>query len=83
MSADNIDGFQEILKEYLEEIPMTSEALLVGGIVIAEWMRPDGTRFLTRNAIGEIPDWQVQGYLFSSLHGNETWDNPESAGEQE
>lgn len=73
----NLDDFQGLLRQAMEDIPATSEALLVGGIVISEWLKPDGKRILAKSPIGDIPDWQAQGYLFSALHGESTWTPPE------
>lgn len=63
------DQFQELLKHTLE-IEQTDEAILVGGIIIAEWMMPNGRRFLTRNGIGHVTEWQAQGYLYSTIDGD-------------
>lgn len=56
-----------------EDIP--EGALLIGWIVIAEWMAPDGDRWLSRIDGGAssraLPAWQTQGYLHNSLHDAE------------
>jgi hypothetical protein len=48
-------------------------AVLMGWLVIAEWMHPSGYRWLsklTANAQGDrdCPDWQWQGYAHNALH---------------
>lgn len=70
----NREEFQELLKSNLTQFEATHDAYLVGGIVIGEWMSPDGGRYLTRNAIGNVAEWQAQGYLFSTLHAEAGWD---------
>jgi hypothetical protein len=48
-------------------------AMLKGWVTIAEWVAPDGERWLSVAAAGSspadpAPDWQIQGYLFNILH---------------
>lgn len=70
----NREEFQELLKSNLTQFDAIPDAYLVGGLVIGEWMAPDGSRYLTRNAIGNVSEWQAQGYLFSTLHAEQGWD---------
>ncbi len=46
-------------------------AMLLGWVAVAEWMAPDGKRWLSvvdGNASGEgCPAWQRQGYLHNAL----------------
>ena len=48
-------------------------AVLVGWVVVAEWVAPDGTRTLTRMSGtpgGTVPpEWQTRGYLHEALFG--------------
>jgi hypothetical protein len=46
-------------------------AVLTGYVVIAEWAKPDGTRWLTKTA-GDLNDegpgvWTVKGWLYHAL----------------
>jgi hypothetical protein len=69
----------DVLQDYAIEVD-GSRALLVGWCVVAEWMAPDGNRwlsFLGTDARGEpAPTWQAQGYLHNALHD---WPNSDDA----
>jgi hypothetical protein len=55
-------------------------AVLVGWVVVAEWVGPDGTRTLTRMSGtpgGAVPpEWQTRGYLHEALFGK--WNTSEA-----
>jgi hypothetical protein len=55
-------------------------AVLVGWVVVAEWVGPDGTRTLTRMSGtpgGAVPpEWQARGYLHEALFGK--WNTSEA-----
>jgi hypothetical protein len=55
-------------------------AVLVGWVVVAEWVGPDGTRTLTRMSGtpgGTVPpEWQSRGYLHEALFGK--WNTSEA-----
>lgn len=53
--------------------PELDGAVLMGWLVIAEWMHPTDARWLlkvTGDATGSkaVPDWQWQGYAHNALH---------------
>lgn len=54
-----------------------ADHMLVGFAVIAEWVAPDGQRFLTfTGGAGEgepLPEWTVQGYLHNALGSMSDW----------
>lgn len=64
-----------MLAESIQATASTDEelngAVLMGWVVVAEWMSPAGQRWLSRvdgSASGEgCPAWQVQGYLHNAL----------------
>jgi hypothetical protein len=47
-------------------------AMLMGWVVVAEWMAPDGERWLSRvdgtAARKGCPEWQREGYLHNALY---------------
>lgn len=51
--------------------------MLVGFVTIAEWVAPDGKRYLTlTGGAGEgqpLPEWTVQGYLHNALGPMAAW----------
>lgn len=52
------------------------DGLLVGWIIVAEWLDPaDGQRWLSRLAHEGSTSWQRQGYLHNALY--ESWDEYE------
>lgn len=56
-----------------EELP--EGAMLLGWVAVAEWMAPDGNRWLSianGDARGRgAPEWQSQGYLHNALFSPE------------
>ena len=55
--------------------PDAFEGVLVGYVLVAEWVGPSGQRTLTRNngtMQGDVylPEWQQKGYLHEALFGN-------------
>lgn len=50
---------------------MPEGAVLMGFVLVAEWMAPDGVRWLSAIDSGPtddaLPEWQRQGYLHSEL----------------
>ena len=71
MGEETIQHAIEASAEHNEKL---DGALLVGWVVIAEWVGVDGTRSLVRmsGTPGETvpPIWQTKGYLHESLYGN-------------
>lgn len=60
-------------------------AVLIGFVALAEWMAPDGERWLSQiSGVGDgeqgIPDWQRQGYLHNALHD---WPNPNGTDDED
>lgn len=53
-------------------------AMLLGWVVVAEWMAPDGDRWLSRLSgtpqDRDAAEWQIQGYLTNALEPG--WDRP-------
>ena len=47
-------------------------ALVVGWVVLCEWVAPDGERWLTKLTNPNCTIWQQQGYLHNGL--NTGWD---------
>jgi hypothetical protein len=57
-----------------DELP--AGALLIGWVLVADWMSPDGDRWLSRECGGatrdRLPGWQERGYLHEALfHGDD------------
>jgi hypothetical protein len=52
--------------------PEMDGAVLIGWVAVAEWMAPDGSRWLSKLdglASGDgAPTWTQQGYLHNALH---------------
>ena len=59
-----------------EDLP--EGAMLMGWLTIAEWMAPDGNRWLSKidgNTNSEsMPPWQAQGYLHNALFDAPSFD---------
>lgn len=50
----------------------TADGVLTAWVVVAEWMTPDGERWLTRLDSDAITAWQRDGMLDHGLRGD--WD---------
>lgn len=62
----------------------TAEAVLISAVVVAEWMSPDGARWISRiastNGGDETPPtWTTEGLLHHALHGD--WTGEDDADE--
>lgn len=71
-----IDGPQtihEAIQASQENNDRLDRSVLVGWIVVAEWVGPDGSRTLTRMSgtpgSSVPPEWQTRGYLHEALFG--------------
>lgn len=60
-------------------------AVLMGWVLVAEWMAPSGERWLSKvdgTAMGQgCPNWQTQGYLHNALFDAEAFGGGEDASE--
>lgn len=66
---------QEGINRVVGAVPPKGNVLLVGWVVVAEWMEPAGDRFVSRMLSEGASPWQAKGYLFEGLNG--LWpDNP-------
>lgn len=49
------------------------EAMLLKYVVVAEWIDPDGSRYMTRRAANTsgdgLPTWEYRGLLHEALYG--------------
>ena len=71
-----VSSEQAGIDQVIGAIPPKTDALLVGWVVMAEWMEPTGDRFLSRLLSAGSTPWQAKGYLMEGLNG--TWPpNPE------
>jgi len=64
---------------------VTESGLLLGYVVVSEWMTVDGDRYLsqesgTGHAGDGLPKWQVRGYLNEALNH---WPEPSYEEEEE
>jgi hypothetical protein len=63
----------EAIQASREENEKLHQSVLIGWIVIAEWVNGDGTRSLVRMSGtpggAQPPDWQANGYLHEALFG--------------
>jgi hypothetical protein len=67
---------QEGIDRTIGEFPPKEDVLLVGWVVMAEWMEPGGDRFISRLLADGSTPWQAKGYLYEGLNG--VWPfNPE------
>ena len=61
-------------------------SVLIGWIVVAEWMDAAGNRWLSRigsagDATRQPPEWQWQGYLYNALH-EQNWPQDDAADDE-
>jgi hypothetical protein len=50
--------------------------ILTKALVISEWLTPDGKRYLARSPIGELTQWDIQGFCISTLDSGD-WEATE------
>jgi hypothetical protein len=71
-------AIQEALEASAAENDALDGSVLVGWVVIAEWVGPNGVRSLVRMGGtpggSAPPTWQTRGYLHEALFGH--WDDP-------
>jgi hypothetical protein len=67
---------QEGLDRVISAFRPKDDVMLVGWVVMAEWMEPSGDRFISRMLCEGSTPWQAKGYMFEGLNGK--WPpNPE------
>ena len=73
MGGDSRQTIHDAIQASRNDNEKLDQAVLVGWIVIAEWVGSDGTRSLVRmsgTAGGAQPaPWQTRGYLHEALFG--------------
>jgi hypothetical protein len=71
--SDGPERLHNAIQQSQEGNGRLESSVLVGWIVVAEWVGPDGARSLTRmsgTAGGAVPpEWQARGYLHEALFG--------------
>jgi hypothetical protein len=60
---------QTQINDTLAVMPPKDGVLLVGWVVMAEWIEPGGDRFISRLLCDGSTPWQAKGYLFEGLNG--------------
>jgi hypothetical protein len=71
--SDGPEKLHDAIQHSQETNGRLESSVLVGWIVVAEWVGPDGRRSLTRMSGtpgGAVPpEWQTRGYLHEALFG--------------
>jgi hypothetical protein len=71
--SDGPQTLHDAIQASQETNDRLDRSVLVGWIVVAEWVGPDGVRTLTRMSGtpgGAVPpEWQTRGYLHEALFG--------------
>jgi hypothetical protein len=71
--SDGPERLHNAIQQSQEGNGRLESSVLVGWIVVAEWVGPDGARSLTRMSGtpgGAVPpEWQARGYLHEALFG--------------
>lgn len=65
-------ALQECRPEVEDGLGPDDGSLVVGWVVVSEWMATDGQRWLTKLTHENCTTWQQQGYLHNAL--NTSWD---------
>lgn len=71
--ADESDPRRDALHHFLQEqgpAEIDKQAVLVGWVVVQDWMDEDGDRWLTRAHSASIPTWVAAGLHHEALNGN-------------
>jgi hypothetical protein len=59
-----------------EEVPIMNAGILTKALVISEWLTPDGKRYLARTPVGELTQWDIQGFCVSTMDASD-WQDPD------
>jgi hypothetical protein len=65
---------EAFLREAMEA-DIVQNGILTKALVISEWITPDGKRYLARSPIGEITQWDIQGFCISTMESGGDWEN--------
>jgi hypothetical protein len=50
--------------------PFDSGAMVVRFVVVVDWAKPDGTRWVSRIGSEDLTEWERDGLLHHALNGN-------------
>ena len=80
LGSGGAEKLHDAIQVSQEDNGRLDSAVLVGWVVVAEWVGRDGTRTLTRMSGtpgGAVPpEWQTRGYLHEALFGK--WNTSEA-----
>lgn len=70
---DLSDERRDALHEFLQgqgPKDVEKQAVLVGWVVVSDWMDEDGDRWLSKAHSASIPEWAAAGLHHEALHGD-------------
>jgi hypothetical protein len=71
--SDNSDPWRDAIHDALQsgsELAKRDHAVLTGWVIVAEWMTPDGDRWLTKGYASNVTHWQASGMHYEAIHGD-------------
>jgi hypothetical protein len=72
--SDDSDPAREAIHEAIQaHAPSGRKAILTGWVMVAEWMDPEGDRWLSRAHAASTTSWAANGMHHEVLHGD-GWD---------
>jgi hypothetical protein len=75
-----LDEARPIIAEAIQQAAVPNQiegALLTGWVIVAEYISPDGKKWLSRMDSEDLTQWLRQGMLHDALYGDE-WDPEET-----
>lgn len=70
---DSSDPRRDRIHEVLQELGpegIDRHAVLVGWVIVTDWMDEDGDRWLSKGHSASIPTWTAEGMHHEALYGN-------------
>jgi hypothetical protein len=81
--VDDSDPRRDEIHAKLQELGpanIEKEAVLVGWVIVCDWMDEDGERWLSKGHSATIPRWTADGMHHEALYGN--WPERNSADDE-
>lgn len=71
--TDESDPRRDSIHERIQELgppDMEKHAVLVGWVIVCDWMDEDGERWLSKGHSSSIPTWTAEGMHHEALYGD-------------
>lgn len=80
--ADSSDARRDQIHATIQELgpaDIEKQAVLVGWVIVCDWMDEDGDRWLSKAHSASVPEWSANGMHHEALYGD--WPARDADGE--